>query len=121
VFFLLLQLDLLISSIKEKKKDDPLHYQNDLEEYFDGGYLPSIENIVIFNDENPYNRIIQNSLTAFIGSWMLSSLVRYAPMKWQEILAGQENDLIKHIREFRDERLLLAFESFLPYHVRMSR
>lgn len=71
------------------EKDDPLYYQNDLEDYFDEEYLPSIESIVIGDDENPHIKMINHSLTAFIGSWMLSNLVRYAPMKWQEILAGQ--------------------------------
>ncbi len=100
------------------EENDPVYYQNDLEYYFDEEYKPSIENIVIFGDENPDIKMINHSLTAFIGSWMLSSLVRYGPMKWQEILAGQETDLIKDIRDFREESLIRAFDSFLPDHMR---
>jgi len=100
------------------EENDPVYYQNDLEYYFDEEYKPSIENIVIFGDENPDIKMINHSLTAFIGSWMLSSLVRYAPMKWQEILAGQETDLIKDIRDFREESLIRAFDSFLPDYMR---
>ncbi len=102
------------------ERNEPLHYENLLEYYFDEEYCPSIENVVIDNHTNPQRNYVAQSLTAFIGAWMLSNLVRYAPMKWQEILAGKENDLIKHIREFREEHLLRAFDSFLPSHVRLS-
>jgi len=103
---------------KRLERNDPEHYENAMEDYFDESFLPSIENIVIYDNDNPYSQLMNNSLTTFIGSWMLSTLVRYAPMEWQEILAGQENDLIKHIRDFRNERLIRVFDSFLPDHMR---
>ena len=42
-----------------------------------------------------------NMVETFIGSWMLSSIVRYKPDLWLKILEAKEDDIINNIREFR--------------------
>lgn len=103
---------------QRKETGDKLHYVNMMETYFSKDFTPSIENLLIGEEGNPYIGILRVPLTSFIGSWMLSSLVRYSPMNWQEILAGQKNNLVRYIREFRSEFIPAAFDSFLPDHIR---
>ncbi len=62
-----------------------------MEEYLKENYKPSIKDL-----------INNNSVPAvLIISWMLSSLVRYKLKVWQEICAGEEDELITKIQEFR--------------------
>ena len=63
----------------------------EMEEYLKENYKPSLKDL-----------INNNSVPAvFIISWMLSSLVRYKTKVWQEICAGEEDELITKIQEFR--------------------
>lgn len=49
----------------------------------------------------------------FIGSWMLSSLVRYKPEIWQKIYFGLESDVILKINKFRNDIIPNAIEQTL--------
>lgn len=56
--------------------------------------------------------LIKNAdmFSIFITSWMLSTIVRYQPARWQEILSGfKEDQLIIQVRDFRRRK----FPSFL--------
>jgi len=101
------------------KEGNSVNYRNDMETYFRKDFVLSLEDIVNPSSSSVYN-ISHYPLSVFIGSWMLSSLVRYAPLSWQEILAGQNNNLIYYIRDFREEEITRAFESCLPDHIRMK-
>ena len=89
--------------------DQPNEKYNELEKYLDGKHTPSIEEIIT----KP-----RTFLERFIGVWMVSTLVRYKPVKWEEILSGAENMLIDKIRTFRRVELPNTFDRCLPYYVK---
>lgn len=41
----------------------------------------------------------------FIGSWLLASLVRFDPLKWQEILLGKKDDIISDKRDYQKSEI----------------
>jgi len=88
---------------KENKKEYTM------DKYLQKDYKPSIEEIVsIYHFDPP---------SVFIGSWMLSTLVRYKPAKWQEICSGIKDDIITRIRKFRREKIPATIESLLNDYV----
>ncbi|MHA1222774.1 MAG: YaaC family protein [Candidatus Heimdallarchaeaceae archaeon] len=106
--------------IEQKNEEGEIIYcKNDLEDYYKEDFSISLKEIVKPPPSSTYDNSHHNPLSIFIGAWMLSTLVRYVPKKWQEILAGQKNDLIYNIRYFREEEIPRTFESCLPNHIRM--
>jgi len=61
--------------------------------YLNGSYKPTLEYVMGLRKADSPN--------AFLGSWMLSTIVRYEPKKWQSICSGLDGDLIDNIRTFR--------------------
>ncbi len=107
----------------QDQRDDngnSIQYKNEMETYFRKIFIISLEDIVNPPSSSAFEISYSNPLSVFMGSWMLSNLVRYAPLSWQEILAGQKNDLLYYIRDFRDEEIPRIFESCLPDHIRMK-
>lgn len=76
------------------KKNNNSFYQ--MNTYFKTDYKPSLLEILTDCDDGP---------KIFIGSWMLSTLVRYKPDSWLEILSGKNDDIIGKIRYFRRDRI----------------
>lgn len=74
--------------------------------FFSGSYCLSLEEII--------NKHIQGDpVFAFIGSWMLSTLVRYRPKTWDEILQGKKDEIIRLIRDYRTDEIAQAIRNLL--------
>jgi len=86
-------------------------YKEAIDFFFSQPYCPSLEEIV--TDRFTYG----DPRYAFIMSWMLSSLVRYSPLKWKEIQDGTTDDIILSIREYRRHELTKAFEHLFSEYV----
>lgn len=92
--------------IKYSKK-----YETDMDYYFSGYCSISLEDIID-------SRNIDVS-KAFVGSWILSSIVRYNPIMWQELLSGTEDTIIKKILDFNrytiPNEIINLIYPYLPY------
>ncbi len=86
--------------------------KHSMDKYVTGYYRPSLEEITTNHHVDP--------IIAFIGSWMLSTLVRYKAKMWQEICLGEKDDIINNIRKFRREKIPKAVETMLMDYVRKS-
>ena len=84
-----------------------MKFEEAIDEFFSGSYNLSLEEIV--RDNPAYG----DPVFAFIVSWMLSSLVRYKPLKWKEIQDGKKDDIISNIRDYREKYLPEALEYLL--------
>jgi len=82
-------------------------YEEAIEVFFSQLYSRSLEEVV--TDRHKQG----DPVYAFMGSWMLSSLVRYRPLKWEEIQGGKKDDIISSIREYRKQELSQALENLL--------
>jgi len=102
------------------EEGETILYKNEMEVYFKEYFIPSLEEIICQPNSFTYELSHNTLPLVFIGSWMLSILVRYNPLIWQDILAGQKNDLIYFIRDFREEEIPKAIESCLPDPIRMK-
>ncbi|MHA2243881.1 MAG: YaaC family protein [Candidatus Hodarchaeales archaeon] len=63
-------------------------------------------------------RIPNSPASAFILSFILSSLVRYHPEYWQTILLGTGDDIIREINNFRREKLPESIDRLFHYYIR---
>lgn len=87
-----------------------MKFEDAVDYFYSSSYTPSLEEIV----REHYGG---DPIFIFIGSWMLSSLVRYNPLKWKEILDGKKDDIISGIRDFRRIGIYRALESLLGRYV----
>ncbi|MBA7540278.1 hypothetical protein ES705_32573 [subsurface metagenome] len=77
---------------------------SDIDKYLDQNYKPSLEDVIKQKAELP---------EIFVGSWLLSNIVRYKPSLWIEILSGRKDDIIRDIRNFRRKEIPRLIESLL--------
>ncbi|MFQ5981079.1 MAG: hypothetical protein ACE5OZ_23305 [Candidatus Heimdallarchaeota archaeon] len=95
--------------------------EEELDIFFSSDFKPTLKDVVV---SQPYTEKLLGQafrfgdpFLAFIGSWMLSTIVRYRPYDWKDILWGEEDDIINDIRRFRREYIPAAFEKILKgYH-----
>lgn len=66
-----------------------------LDTFISNPYFSSLEEVV----DNRHSH--GDPAYAFIGSWLLSNLVRYMPVKWEEIREGEKDEIIIAIRDYR--------------------
>ncbi len=86
---------------------------NEMNKYFTKGEMDlSLDNLLEFRSHTP--------ASAFIISFILSSLVRYYPEYWQRKLQGIEDDIIREIIHFRCEVLPKQIDSLFPYLLRLG-
>ena len=78
-----------------------------MDKFLSGSYCPSLKEIVM--DRHSHG----DPIHAFIGSWMLSTLVRYRPRTWQEIRLGRKDDIIRWIRVYRRIEISYAIQNLL--------
>jgi hypothetical protein len=87
-----------------------------LNKYKEGTMTDKLENCLKKSISTHYgnNQMPQSSLSyCFTASFILSSLVRYNPRKWQEIITGEESELILNIRNFRSNDFPNALRTLL--------
>ena len=83
------------------------------------GLLENIEHYFVKNRFIPLTRLLSgrgfpnNIFDPFIGSWWLSTIVRYRPKDWSEILQGNNNSIIIAINQFRRSTIPLAIKHLL--------
>ena len=77
---------------------------SDIDKYLDQNYKPSLEDVIKQGAELP---------EIFIGSWLLSNIVRYKPSLWIKILSGRNDDIIRDIRNFRRNEIPRLIGSLL--------
>ncbi len=83
--------------------------------FFSGSHCLSIETIIdskaYYDSYDPHYH--GNMIYAYIGSWILSSLVRYHPKTWEEILQGKNDEIIRMIRDYRRYEISRAIRNLL--------
>ena len=89
------------------RKPSGMTPEETMDTFFSGSYCPSLEEIV--TGRHAYG----DPIFAFIGSWMLSTLVRYRPRMWQEIQLGLKDDIIRLIRNYRIYEISFSIRNLL--------
>ena len=85
---------------------------DDLNYYLLEGSCISLNDLnnIYFIDHHHFG---QYPARTFIGSWILSTIVRYHPTVWQKLLRGEGDDIINRIRDFRRNNIPGAIRKFL--------
>jgi hypothetical protein len=78
----------------------------DINDYYSQQFYPTFENFI----SDDFQKLKRPPET-FIFSWMLSEIVRYNPLKWQEICTGEKNDWIRKINKFRNGYFIETLKS----------
>lgn len=86
---------------------DPYDEMND---FFTGKIELSLDKLL--------KRLHDSPASAFMLSFILSSLVRYHPEYWQKILLGFDDDIIREINNFQREKLPKSIDRLFPYYIR---
>ncbi|MHA2231951.1 MAG: YaaC family protein, partial [Candidatus Hodarchaeales archaeon] len=87
--------------------------------YLSGDFCPTLEQIMsnehVYIQEKPadFRSPRSDPVLTFIGSWMLSTLVRYHPEVWLEICEGKTDNIITNIQKFRRSFVPDAVHSLL--------
>lgn len=82
-------------------------FKEDVDRFYSSSCCLSLEEVI------KNSRYQGDFVLAFIGSWMLSTLVRYRPRMWQEVQLGQKDDIIQWIREYRRREISYAIRNLL--------
>ncbi len=91
--------------------EDNLKGFPNISDYLEKRSVPSFVDVI--GSYNPFD--------AFVGSWMLSNIVRYKPQLWLKLLEGKDDDIIDTVRDFRGESIPRLIENlFRSYDYRSS-
>ena len=78
-----------------------------MDKYFDKKNKHSLEELFEELLSSPYGRLPET----FIASWMLSMLVRYKPVLWQNLLSGKYDKMSINLQKFHEVKVPEAFNS----------